>query len=113
MVHGHEFDIDQRITTIYVITSRCTRQGNCVEACPVNCIVPGLKDDPTWGKQFYIDPLTCIGCGACVLVCPPGAIFVEDQLPPEHEADADRNMAFFDEGPGYWDFDLDDQRSQS
>jgi ferredoxin len=96
----------------HVITSLCERKGDCAEVCPVECIVPGPKDDPQWGSQFYIDPDTCIDCGACVPVCPPEAIFPSDELPTGHEDDAQRNADFFANGnPGYWDFDLEEQRS--
>jgi ferredoxin--NADP+ reductase len=95
----------------HVITSLCTRQGDCVEVCPVDCIVPAEKDDPVWGKLFYIDPDTCIDCGACVPVCPPEAIFPEEDVPAEYEADIALNARYFSEGPGYWDFDLEEQRN--
>jgi ferredoxin--NADP+ reductase len=70
-----------------------------VEVCPVECIVPGFPDDE-W-PLFYIDPDTCIDCGACVPVCPPEAIFAETDLPSEHAADAELNARFFQKGPGY------------
>lgn len=109
----------------HTITDLCTREGDCVEVCPVDCIIPGPKDDEVWGDLFFIDPETCIDCGACVPVCPPEAIFPEEDVPPEYEekvytvngkeyvGDTARNAAFFEEGvgPGYWEFDLDEQRS--
>ena len=70
----------------HVITTLCTRQGDCVEVCPVDCIVPAEKDDPVWGKLFYIDPDTCIDCGACVPECPFDAIFPEDEVPSAYKA---------------------------
>jgi len=94
----------------YVITQLCTRAGDCVEVCPVDCIVPGPKDDPEWGALFYIDPDVCIDCGACVPVCPPEAIFPEWEVPPEYQDDIELNARFFTEGPGYWDFDLEEER---
>jgi ferredoxin--NADP+ reductase len=94
----------------YVITALCTGEGDCVEVCPVDCIIPGPKDDPAWGDRFFLDAETCIDCGACVPVCPPEAIFPEDDLPPEYESDLTRDAAFFSEGPGYWDFDLEAER---
>lgn len=94
----------------YVIVDTCTRAGDCVEVCPVDCIVPGPKDDPEWGDLFFIDPDICIDCGACVPVCPPEAIFPEWEVPPEFEADIERNARYFLEGPGYWDFDLEEER---
>ena len=95
----------------HVITVLCTRQGDCVEVCPVDCIVPGPKDDPDWAKYFYIDPDTCIDCGACIPVCPPEAIFPEEDVPAEYEADTAMNANYFKQGPGYWDFDLEQERA--
>jgi ferredoxin len=93
----------------HVITSLCVRDGACVEVCPVECIVPGSKGSADW-PLFYIDPDTCIDCGACVPECPVEAIFPEDELPAEYAEDLDTNAAFFDQGPGYWDFDLEAER---
>jgi ferredoxin len=93
----------------HVITRLCTRVGNCVEVCPVDCIVPGPTGDANW-PYFYIDPDTCIDCGACVPVCPPVAIFPEDDVPAEYAADTEVNARFFTEGPGYWDYDLEQER---
>ena len=95
----------------HIIISTCTRQGDCVEVCPVDCIVPGKQDDPDWGKYFYIDPDTCIDCGACIPVCPPEAIFEEDDVPSEYEADIKMNYAYFESGPGYWEYDLEEERN--
>lgn len=94
----------------YTITALCTRAGDCVEVCPVDCIVPGPKDDPEWGDLFFIDPDVCIDCGACVPVCPPEAIFPEWEVPAEYESDTERNARYFLDGPGYWDFDLEEER---
>jgi ferredoxin len=95
----------------HIITSLCTRQGDCVEVCPVDCIVPGPKDQSDWAAYFYIDPETCIDCGACIPVCPPEAIFPEEDVPAEYEADIRMNYDYFESGPGYWDFDLEEERN--
>ena len=97
----------------HVITALCTREGDGVEVCPVDWIVPGHKEDATWGNIFFIDPDICIDCGACVPVCPPEAIFPEEDIPGEYEDDIARNANYFDEGPGYWDYDLDEERRQT
>lgn len=85
----------------HTITVLCTRQGDCVEVCPVDCIVPGPKDDPDWGKYFYIDPDTCIDCGACVPECPVEAILPAEDLPEEYAYTTELNALFFTDGPGY------------
>jgi ferredoxin len=84
----------------HVITPLCELDGACVEVCPVECIVPGKADHESW-NQYFIDPDTCIDCGACVAECPYDAIFAEDELPEEYTGAIDKNAAFFTEGPGY------------
>ena len=63
----------------HVITSLCLRDNGCNDVCPVECISPGepVEQWPT----FYIDPNTCIDCGACVPECPYSAIFPGDEVP--------------------------------
>lgn len=95
----------------HVITELCTRKGDCVEVCPVECIVPGPRGDPNW-PLFYIDPDTCIDCGACVPACPPAAIFPDSELPPDQEHMKAVNAEFFKSGPGYWEFDLEKERDR-
>ena len=63
----------------HIITSLCLRDAGCVEVCPVECIVPG-KPQEQW-PWYYIDPDTCIDCGACIPECPFEAIFPEDEVP--------------------------------
>jgi ferredoxin len=59
----------------YVITSGCTKDELCVDACPVDCIHP-KKDEPNFEtvEQLYVDPAECIDCGACIPVCPTSSI---------------------------------------
>lgn len=93
----------------YTITELCTRDGDCVEVCPVDCIVPGPKTDAKW-PLFYIDPDVCIDCGACVPVCPPEAIFPEFEVPADQAHMTEVNADYFLSGPGYWDFDLEEEK---
>ena len=68
----------------HVITSLCLRDGGCATVCPVECIVPGKPESQhPW---YYIDPDTCIDCGACVPECPFAAIFPEDEVPSAYKA---------------------------
>ena len=68
----------------HIITSLCLRDSGCVEVCPVDCIVPGVpQGDAPW---YYIDPDTCIDCGACIPECPFEAIFPEDEVPAPYSA---------------------------
>ena len=50
----------------------------------MECIIPG-KPQEEW-PWFYIDPDTCIDCGACVPECPFAAIFPEDEVPAAYTA---------------------------
>ena len=64
----------------YVICQPCitVKDKSCVDVCPVDCI-KGEEEDP----QLYIDPSTCIDCGACVAACPVNAIYNETEVPAE------------------------------
>ncbi len=68
----------------YVITEPCigTKDASCVAVCPVECIHP-TKDEPEFAGEtmLYIDPDTCIDCGACEPECPVEAIFEEEYVP--------------------------------
>lgn len=80
----------------YVITETCTKDANCVDACPVDCIHP-KKDEPGFeeAKQLWVDPVECVDCGACVPVCPASSIFALDDVPAEQQASIQANAAHF------------------
>jgi ferredoxin len=83
----------------YIITSLCLRDAGCVDVCPVECIVPGKPEDE-W-PWFYIDPDTCIDCGACVPECPFEAIFTEDEVPTSYEAKGGEKISMPAGTPGF------------
>ena len=61
------------------------------------------------GKQLFIDPNTCIECGACEPACPVEAIFDEEAgIPGGEEPFVKANYAFFGQDPpsGVEDVDL-------
>lgn len=68
----------------HIITNLCLRDNGCTDVCPVECISPGtpVEEWPT----YYIDPSTCIDCGACVPECPYHAIFPEEEVPSAYQA---------------------------
>jgi ferredoxin len=52
----------------FVITQPCfgAKYLACVDVCPTSCIHEAEE-------MVYIDPESCIDCGACVPACPVGA----------------------------------------
>ena len=67
----------------YVITAKCLGEqyASCTEVCPVDCIYPG---DYKGEKFMVIDPEICITCGACLPVCPIGAIVESEDYDKEY-----------------------------
>jgi ferredoxin len=82
----------------YIIAEPCigTKDTACVEVCPVDCIHP-TKDEPAFesSKQLYIDPETCIDCGACEPVCPVTAIFPQEELPEKWSEYIEINTQYY------------------
>jgi len=80
----------------YVITEACTKDALCIDACPVDCIHP--KQDAAKFNDvtaLKIDPVECVDCGACVPVCPVGAIYALDDVPAEQAHMIQDNAAYF------------------
>jgi len=68
----------------HIITSLCLTDNGCMDVCPVECISPG--DPANKFPTYFIDPGSCIDCGACVPECPYNAIFPEDEVPAAYKA---------------------------
>jgi len=70
----------------YVITEPCinTKNAACVEVCPVDVIHP-RPDEPEWetATMLYVDPVSCVDCGACEDACPVSAVFADDDVPEQ------------------------------
>ena len=70
----------------HIIAQPCigTKDTACVAVCPVDCIHP-TKDEADFAaaEMLYIDPESCIDCGACVPECPVEAIYYEDDVPAD------------------------------
>lgn len=65
----------------YVITQPCCNDASCVSVCPVNCIHPTPDESEFMRTEMlFIDPATCIDCGACVEECPVEAILDDESL---------------------------------
>ncbi len=83
----------------HIITRLCLRDSSCVDVCPVECIVPGKPVDQ-W-PWYYIDPDTCIDCGACIPECPYEAIFTEEETPEAYTAKGGEVVSMPVGTPGY------------
>jgi NAD-dependent dihydropyrimidine dehydrogenase PreA subunit len=96
MAQGLPLVLSGRLIMAYLITDTCTKDEHCIETCPVNCIHP-TKDEADFATvpQLYVNPAECIDCGACVPVCPTGAIFVLEELPAEAQGFIAKNAAYF------------------
>jgi NAD-dependent dihydropyrimidine dehydrogenase PreA subunit len=62
----------------YVIAEPCVdvHDRGCVDECPVDCIYDGVR-------KGYVHPDECVDCGACEVVCPVTAIFLDEDVPAE------------------------------
>ncbi len=80
----------------FVIAAPCVADYSCVEVCPVGCIAPG-PDSAAYdaAEQLYINPDTCINCGACVEACPVSAIYKKELLPEKWVHYARINADYF------------------
>ncbi|WAJ43435.1 FAD-dependent oxidoreductase [Mycobacterium sp. Aquia_216] len=84
----------------FVITQNCCKDASCVPVCPVDCIRPaGGAGESTDTEMLYIDPATCIDCGACAEECPVDAIYYEEDLPAKLERFRDINARYFEHAP--------------
>jgi ferredoxin len=74
----------------FVIVSPCVNEkaAECVAVCPVDCIKEG-------SDQYFIDPDTCIECGACVTACPVDAIYHEGDVPADQQEYIAKAVKFF------------------
>ncbi|NUS42287.1 MAG: FAD-dependent oxidoreductase [Mycobacteriaceae bacterium] len=86
----------------HVVTQSCCNDASCVYACPVNCIHP-TPDEPDFGtaEMLYIDPVSCVDCGACVSACPTGAISRDTKLTADQRVFLDINAEFYSSAREY------------
>ena len=77
----------------FVIAEPCldVMDQACVRVCPVACIQFEAGQD----RKLYIDPETCIDCGACEPVCPVRAIYADFELPAPWRAYADVDALWY------------------
>lgn len=95
----------------YIIGNRCDGVCDtaCVTVCPVDCIngpiytenmgkeVKDIPKEELVGKQLYINPETCIDCGACLVECPVDAIYSSEKeaLMENDEISIHKNYNFY------------------
>jgi ferredoxin len=65
----------------HVVSESCIKckYTDCVAVCPVDCFHEGAN-------FLVIDPDECIDCTLCVMECPVGAIFAEEDLPADQQS---------------------------
>jgi NAD-dependent dihydropyrimidine dehydrogenase PreA subunit len=94
---------------VAVITEPCVGVCDtaCVDICPVDCIhgpmaleqirvvAPEERATRLPGLQMFVNPNECIGCWACVHVCPVQAIYEDDEVPEEWRDYIQKNAEFF------------------
>ena len=74
----------------FVVTQPCfgCKYTDCVAVCPADCFHEG-------DKMLYIEPESCIDCGACEPECPVEAIFLDSDLPAEWKHFEQINAEYF------------------
>ena len=95
-----------------VITEPCIAVCDtaCIDACPVDCIHGPMELDQIRaitgeerstrmarlaGIQMFVNPNECIGCWACIPVCPVNAIVEDDEVPEHWHCYIAMNAEFF------------------
>jgi heterodisulfide reductase subunit A len=71
--------------------SKCQGHGACVEACLAAgaLTLVEMDVDGQQVKRAQVNPALCLGCGACVAVCPENAINVQGWTLKQYEAMVD------------------------
>ncbi|RYJ02528.1 MAG: ferredoxin-NADP reductase, partial [Actinomycetales bacterium] len=84
----------------FAITQSCCSDASCIEVCPTDCIHPS-PGEPDFGKTdiLYVDPKSCIDCGACADACPASAIKPIEILRGGEAVFAQLNAAYFEDRP--------------
>ena len=65
----------------------CQMCGNCLSVCRYDAVFPGDETD----DSYWIDPIACDGCAACVYACPENTI----SMIPQQEGDWFRSETDF------------------
>ena len=75
--------------------SRCNGTGNCVAACLKEGALSmvAMTVDGETVQRAQVTPALCLGCGACVAVCPENAININGMTLKQYEAMVDMIVA--------------------
>ena len=81
----------------YWIAEPCigTKDTACVGRLPPWTASTSDEEDFEEATQLYIDPDTCIDCGACEPACPVTAIFPDEELPDKWAEYRDINTNYY------------------
>ncbi|MGB5619533.1 MAG: CoB--CoM heterodisulfide reductase iron-sulfur subunit A family protein [Desulfobacterales bacterium] len=74
---------------------KCKGSGACIEACLADGALQlvQMEVDGRQVRRAQVTPALCLGCGACVAVCPENAIDVNGWTLKQYEAMVDRIVA--------------------
>lgn len=65
-----------------IITDICEGFADCVDACPIACINPGVGKNAKGIENWnWIDFSTCIDCGICLQFCPVSGAIIPEERP--------------------------------
>jgi anaerobic carbon-monoxide dehydrogenase iron sulfur subunit len=67
----HIMKMDERGVDVPVVCQHC-ETPLCLDVCPMNAI---SRDEPSGAVLVDVD--RCVGCAACTLVCPYGAVIID------------------------------------
>jgi heterodisulfide reductase subunit A len=75
--------------------TKCQGTGKCVEACLADGALTMVETEEGGQKvkRARVNPVLCIGCGACVAVCPENAINVQGWTLKQFESMVDMIVA--------------------
>ena len=74
---------------------KCQGTGACLEAClnPGALTLVAMEIEGQTVRRAQVTPALCMGCGACVAVCPENAIDIDGWTLKQYEAMVDRIVA--------------------
>jgi NAD-dependent dihydropyrimidine dehydrogenase PreA subunit len=62
----------------------------------IRAVPEALRSEQLSGVQMFVNPKECIGCWACIPVCPVNAIFEDSEVPDHWQHYIGENARFFE-----------------